>query len=80
MAGQICQISNLNTNENSTDVYIITEDPAPFKEGDEIRIVKLRDLQRSIRNPSAAPHITVRKSDLNVIADNLEEYIKSWNN
>jgi hypothetical protein len=79
-AGQICEILHPIHDENPDDVYIIAEDPAPFDPEDEIYIVKLRDLQKNLNNLSAAPQIQVAKSDLNVIANNLEEYIKSWNN
>jgi hypothetical protein len=79
-AGEICQILHPMDDENPDDVYIIAEDPAPFDLEDELYIVNLRDLQRNVNNPSFAPQIQVVKSDLNVIAANLEEYIKSWNN
>ncbi|MGY3212474.1 hypothetical protein [Mucilaginibacter sp. HD30] len=78
-AGEICQILHPIDDENPGDVYIIAEDPAPFDSEDEIYLVNLRDLQRNINSPAAAPQIQVVKSGVNVIAANLEEYINSWN-
>lgn len=77
--GQICQIVHPMKDENPDDVYIIAEDPAPFDPEDEIYIVNLRELQRNVNNPAASPQIQVVKGDLNVIAPNLDAYIKSWN-
>lgn len=53
--GEICRIVNPLDDEIPEDVYIIAEDPAPFDPEDEIYVVNLRDLQRHIKNPSAAP-------------------------
>ncbi|MGZ3830069.1 MAG: hypothetical protein ACXVAY_14185 [Mucilaginibacter sp.] len=39
----------------------------------------MRDLQRNLKNPSIAPQLQIPKSDLDVIAGSLEEYIESWN-
>lgn len=78
-AGQICRLTNPVGDENPEDVYIVAEDPAPFNHEDEIYIVSLRDLQRNISNPSAVTRIQVVKSDLDVVSENLEEYVKSWN-
>ena len=66
--------------ENSEDVYIVAEDPSVYDEDDTIYIVSLNELQRNIHNPAFAPQIPVVKNELNVIAENLEEYIKNWNN
>lgn len=76
-AGEICQILHPMEDENPDDVYIVAEDPAPFYPEDNIYVVNLRDLQRNITNPGAAPQIQITKSELNVIYPNLEEYIKS---
>lgn len=78
-AGQICQFLHPLDDENPEDVYIVAEDPTPFDDEDEIYVVNLRDLQRNVGNPAAAPQIQVTKSDLIVIATNLENFIKSWN-
>jgi hypothetical protein len=77
--GQICQILTPMADENPSDVYIIAEDPSPFDLDDDIYIVNLRDLQRNINNPSITSQFPVPKSELNVIAENLEDYVKSWN-
>ena len=78
-AGEICQILNPLQDENLNDVYVVAEDPAPFDPEDNIYVVNLRDLQRNIKAPLAVTQIAVTKSDLNVIAKNLEEYISFWN-
>ena len=66
--------------ESPLDVYIVAEDPTPFDLQENIYVVNLRDLQRNIKNPLSSPQIAIQKSDLNVIAADLEEYIKRWNN
>ena len=78
--GQICKISNPLNEEESKDVYIIAEDPQPFDDDDTIYVVALKELQRNVRNPDSAPQIPVTKNELIVVAENLEDYIKSWNN
>ena len=78
--GQICRLINPLADENPEDVYIIAEDPSDFDGDDTIYIVSLKELQRNIHNPTFAPQIPVTKNELNVIAENLEEYIQSWNN
>lgn len=77
--GQICRILNVLADENPEDVFIVTEDPTPFEDDENIYIVNLKDLQRNVRNPSIIPQISIAKNELIVIAKNLEEYIKSWN-
>ena len=79
-AGQICKILHPMEDENPEDVYIVAEDPAPFDAEDGIYIVNLRDLQRNLKNPAVTGQLQVAKSELNVIANNLEDYIHSWNN
>jgi len=77
--GQICQILTPMEDENPADVYIVAEDPSPFVFDDNIYIVNLRDLQRNINNPLGPSQISVKMSDLKVIAENIEEYVKTWN-
>ena len=79
LPGQICQILTPMEDENLSDVYIVAEDPSPFDLDDDIYIVNLRELQKNLDNPSGASQIAIPKSDLNVIAENLDEYIRSWN-
>ena len=79
-AGQICKILTPLEDEDPADVYIITEDPSTFDSDDDIYVVNLRDLQRNINEPAASPHIPVIKSKLTVVAENLEEYVRTWNN
>lgn len=78
-AGQICQLLHSLDDEKPSDVYILAEDPEPFDEDDDVYVVNLNDLQRNTGTPLAAARISVPKSGLNVIAADLEEYIKSWN-
>ncbi|HTI58978.1 hypothetical protein [Mucilaginibacter sp.] len=77
--GQVCKIRNPFTDENPDDVYIITEDPASFSEDDNIYVVNLNDLQRNIDHPLMCQQMSIAKNELIVIADNLQDYIKSWN-
>lgn len=78
--GQICKIINPLDDEESNDVYIVTEDPQPYEEDDTIYVVALKDLQRKIRNPESATQTRITKNEITVVAENLEDYIKSWNN
>lgn len=77
--GQVCKISNPVGDENPDDVYIITDNPALFEGDDTVYVVNLNDLQRNIKSPLLCSQIPVTKSELILIADSLEEYIKSWN-
>jgi hypothetical protein len=78
-AGQICKLLNPIADENPLDVYIVSEDPELLEADETIYITNLRDLQRNITNPLAAPQIAVTKNELTVVADSLETYISSWN-
>jgi hypothetical protein len=77
--GQVCTIINPLEDENPNEVYILSEDPAPFDDDDDIYVVALSDLQRNLKNPVICQQIAVAKNELNVIADNLEDYIHTWN-
>lgn len=77
--GQICKIITPLPDEDPEDVYIVAEDPAVFDEDDNIYIVNLKHLQKNVHNPSLTPQISIAKNELTVIAENLEEYIHSWN-
>jgi hypothetical protein len=78
--GQVCKtIVSLN-DERPDDVYIVTEDPTFINEADAIEIVKLKDLQRNIKDPSKAKKRKVSKSNLSVVGEDLQQYIASWNN
>ena len=65
--------------ENTDDVYIVSEDPTPFDLADSIYITNLKDLQRNLSNPQLTPQVAVIKGDLTVIADSLEIFISGWN-
>lgn len=78
--GQICRFVNPLADEKPEEVYIVAEDPSLYDEDDTIYVVSLKELQRNIRNPASTPQIPVSKNELYVVAENLEEYIKSWNN
>ena len=77
--GQICKIINSRADQDPEAVYLVSEDPLPFAADDTIYIVNLRDLQRNIRNPLLTTPVPVLKNEVTVIAENLEEYIRSWN-
>ena len=79
-AGQVCRITDLMPDEDPEAVYIISEDPAPFDADDDIYVTDLKDLQRNINNPQLTPGFAVPKGSLSVVAENIEEYIVSWNN
>jgi hypothetical protein len=65
--------------EDPLEVYILTEDPLPFDDEDSLYVVSLSDLQRNVHNPHICQQIPVAKNELNVIAENLEAYVESWN-
>jgi hypothetical protein len=65
--------------KNPEDIYIIAEDPSPFEADDDIYVVNLKDLQRNIKNPIFCQQIPIAKNELGVVADNLQDYIKSLN-
>ena len=74
--GQICKL----VNQQSDEVYIVTEsDPSSYHNDATIDTVTLNDLQRNISQPSLAPRKLIKKSDLEVIADDLKTYVESWN-
>ncbi|SHL95809.1 hypothetical protein [Mucilaginibacter sp. OK098] len=78
--GQICKIINPLDDKELNNVYIIAEDPQHFDDDDTIYVVALKELQRNIKHPESAAQIPVTKNKLMVVADNLEDYIESWNN
>jgi hypothetical protein len=77
--GQIVKIIKPLDDEDPSTVYIVCEDPNGFDENDAIYISDLNELQRNIFKPLSTPQISVIKSELTVIADDLETYVKSWN-
>lgn len=79
-AGQICELVHPLPDEDPNEVYIVAEDPSYFETEDNIYTVALSALQQNIHHPLLAPQIAMAKSDLSVIADDLESYIASWKN
>ncbi|MVN91462.1 hypothetical protein [Mucilaginibacter aquatilis] len=77
--GQICKMVSVVPDIKSDQVYIIAEDPSGFADDEEILVVNLRELQRNVKYPDAAARESVRKNELVVISENLENYIRSWN-
>ena len=77
--GQICKIVSVVPDMEPDRVYIVAEDPAAFNDDDEVLLVDLKELQRNVRNPDQAERIAVRKDELLVVGEDLESYIKSWN-
>lgn len=79
-AGQICKIISDIPDLETEDVYIVTENPAGVSGDDKISVVKLKDLQRNINNPDNVLRLPVTKNELVVVAEDLESYVRSWNN
>ncbi|MGF7081949.1 hypothetical protein [Mucilaginibacter sp. UYCu711] len=79
-AGQVCKTIIRLDDERTDDVYIVTEDPTVINDADAIEIVKLKDLQRNIKDASKAEKRKVSKSNLTVVGEDLQQYIASWNN
>lgn len=77
--GQICKIVSDIPDKEEYEVYIVAENPADFEEDDDILVVSLTELQRNVRNPDQAERIAVQKNQLIVVADDLEGYVRSWN-
>lgn len=77
--GQICKIINPLEDESPDDVYIVAEDPQPYGLDDNIYVVNLKELQRSISNPQFAPQVAIPKNELVVIANDIDSYIRTWN-
>lgn len=77
--GQICKTTSNVPDMESDQIYIVVEDPTNFNDDDEILVVNLKELQRNIKNPDAASRQSIRKEDLVVISEDIENYIKSWN-
>jgi hypothetical protein len=78
--GQICKIISVVPDMESDRVCIVADDPAGCNNDDELLVVDLKELQRNVRNPDQAERISVRKDELVVVGEDLESYIKSWNN
>jgi hypothetical protein len=78
--GQICKMVSDVPDMEEEDVFIVSEDPADFGNEDEILVVALKELQRNIKNPDNAERVGIRKDQLVVVGDDLETYVRSWNN
>jgi hypothetical protein len=77
--GQVCKLLHPFPDENPEEIYIVAEDPSPFEDADNIYTVILSNLQHNIKSPLLTPQVAIQKSDLIVIAEDLENYIVSWN-
>lgn len=77
--GQIVKLIKPVGNENPTETYLILEDLENYSDNDIIYVVSITDLQRNIHNPTAAPRKAVTKSELTVVAEDLQSYVASWN-
>jgi hypothetical protein len=73
--GQIVKPINQTEGERPDDVYIIVDLP----DDRNAVVVSLKALQRNIKNPDAAKRRTLSRTELLVVANDLEEYIASWN-
>ncbi len=77
--GQICKIVKTSGDEDPMETYLILEDLDKYSDDDIIYVVSITDLQRNIHNPSASPRKAVTKSELTVVAEDLQSYVESWN-
>ena len=78
--GQISKLVHPNVNEKDYEVYIISDENISEKlDEDYIVVVALTDLQRNINTPQSAPRKQFKKSELVVVAEDLESYVASWN-
>lgn len=77
--GQICRIINPMADELPDDVYLVVEDPSPYRDDANIYVANLRGLQRNIKSPLSTPRKAVKKNELTVVAVSLEELVASWN-
>jgi hypothetical protein len=55
--GQICKVISRIPDMEEYEVYIVSEDPADFDNGDDILVFALGELQRNIMNPYKAERI-----------------------
>lgn len=77
--GQIVKMISDIPDLESSEVYIVSEDPLDFADDDDVMVVSLKELQHNIRSPEKAERISVRKDQLVVVSENLTSYIQSWN-
>ncbi|HEY4325117.1 MAG TPA: hypothetical protein VGN20_14065 [Mucilaginibacter sp.] len=77
--GQICKIVSDIPDMESEQVYIVAEDPAGSASHETIEVVELKELQRNIKDPAAARRQLIPKDQLVVISEDLETYVRSWN-
>lgn len=77
--GQIVNPNKPGNSNNSVETYLILEDLHQYSDDDIIYVVSITDLQRNIHNPTSAPRKAVTKSELTVVAEDLQSYVESWN-
>jgi hypothetical protein len=77
--GQIVKIISDIPDLESTNVYIVSEDPSDINDDDDVLVVNLKELQRNIRSPEKAERISARKNQLVVVSEDLPSHIQSWN-
>ena len=78
-SGQIVKIISDLPDLESSDVCIVSEEPIDIADYDDVLVVRLKELQRNIRNPEKAERISVRKDQLVVVSEDLASHIQSWN-
>jgi hypothetical protein len=77
--GQIVKLTNPLPDENPAETYLILEDLDNYSDNAIIYVVSITDLQRNIANPSLSPRKAVTKSELTLVAQDLTNYIQSFN-
>jgi len=77
--GQICKIIHPLPDDKPEESYIVLDDLITYDDNAVIHVVSITNLQRNIENPKLAPVRLTKKSDLYVVAENLESFVDSWN-
>ena len=77
--GQICKFISPLPDEDPNEQYILVEQPATNDADEAVQIVSVTYLQRNMNAPQFAPRNTVRKSDLTVIAEDLQSFVEGLN-
>jgi hypothetical protein len=77
--GQIVKITNPLPDENPAETYIVNEDVSVYPDDATIYVVSITDLLRNVANPALAARKGIKKSELEVVADDLTSYVQSWN-
>ena len=67
------------SNENPAETYLVIEDISGYTDSTITYVVSLTDLQRNLANPLHCPRKAVSISELEVVADDINSFVNSWN-